>query len=779
MTARDLRTALLFGFVLLIGVFMVAPARGVGELVVDTLGDAGDGACDPGSCTLRDAIIAANGNADANVITFTVDGTIVLQSTLTVGNDLIIDGTGHNIAISGDNKHRVFHLVAGNNTPVLEIKSLRISIGKSANGGGFFNDGGELLVTDAEILGNEGSTAGGGIYNNGGGVTVTRSLFYNNKAPGLGGGGIYNVGGTVTVTDSTFTGNFGTVGGGYFNQNGSTTITNSTLNTNTAGVSGGAVYVKGGSLLLANSTVAGNGNEFASVGGLLQFVPEGGTLTVRNSIVAGNTGGDCGGTITNGGNNINSDATCGWGVVDGSMSNVDPKLGPLDINGGTTHTMALLPGSPAIDGVTFNAPNDCPIFDQRGVARPLGVACDIGAFESPLQTGPDLVVNLLEDSDDGVCEHFYLDLGTDCTLREAVNFANGNPDANTITFNLSGTIVLQDSLTVGNDLVIDGTGRDIAVSGDRKYRVLNLVAGNNTPVVELIALTITKGASDQGGGVYNGGAELSAERVNFDDNDASGQGAAIYNAVGAVTVDQSRFSSNSVMGNGGAIYNAGGSLAVTASTFTTNEASNGGGIYNNGGTAAVTNSTLTANTAFGGAGLYQFAGSTTVTNSTIAGNAAGGQGGGLFNFDGTMTARNTIIAANTGGNCALAISNGGNNLDSGETCGWGTNNGSLSNTDPLLGPLADNGGPTQTMNLQPGSPAIDGVMFNAPNDCPATDQRGAARPFGDACDMGAVESSSPPPPTPTPTPTPPPTPTPSPTPPPPDDFVLYLPMIVR
>ena len=108
-----------------------------------------------------------------------------------------------------------------------------------------------------------------------------------------------------------------------------------------------------------------------------------GTLTLLNIIVASSTsGGNCGGTIINDGNNIDDGTTCGWGSTDGSMSSTDPLLGALADNGGPTQTFALLVGSPAMDGVTFNAPNGAPSTDQRGVARPQGVRYDIGAYES-------------------------------------------------------------------------------------------------------------------------------------------------------------------------------------------------------------------------------------------------------------------------------------------------------------------------------------------------------------------------------------------------------------
>jgi hypothetical protein len=128
-----------------------------------------------------------------------------------------------------------------------------------------------------------------------------------------------------------------------------------------------------------------------------------------------------------------------------------------------------------------------------------------------------------------------------------------------------------------------------------------------------------------------------------------------------------------------------------------------------------------------------------VTNSTFSGNNAP-FGGGIVNY-GKAAVQNTIMANSFGNNCDGTVVNGGNNLDSDGSCGWGSNNGSLNHVDPHLGPLSNYGGSTQTFKLWPDSPAIDAVIFNAPNGCPATDQRGVARPIGPRCDIGAYESN--------------------------------------
>jgi hypothetical protein len=125
---------------------------------------------------------------------------------------------------------------------------------------------------------------------------------------------------------------------------------------------------------VTNSTLSGN---FAASGGGIHN-DTGGTATLKNTIIANSvSGGECAGSLVSLGNNLDSANTCGLGVA-GDLSNTNPKLGPLQDNGGPTLTHALLEGSPAIDAGDDSA---APATDQRGVSRPQGAASDIGAFE--------------------------------------------------------------------------------------------------------------------------------------------------------------------------------------------------------------------------------------------------------------------------------------------------------------------------------------------------------------------------------------------------------------
>ena len=392
------------------------------------------------------------------------------------------------------------------------------------------------------------------------------------------------------------------------------------------------------------------------------------------------------------------------------------------------------------------------------------------------------------------------------SLRQAIIDANATTGvADTINFKLgsSATITLTSgqlpTITDGAGLTIDGGSADITISGANQHRVFLVDSGKLT----LRNLTVANGASGSGGGIlsvgtlevsnstlsgntsdYVGGGiyncgTLEVSNSILSGNSANGatlsiHGGGIYNGCGTATVSNSTLSGNSAFyggggisndgggtlevinsnlfgnratyGFGGGIFNQGGTLEVSGSTLSGNSATRaGGGIVNNSaGTATVSNSTLSSNSAalYGG-GIENDSGSTLeVSNTTLSGNSAP-NGGGISNFDGPVALKNTIVANSPSGeSCFGTITNGGYNLDSGTSCGFPTQN---SSKDPLLGPLADNGGPTLTHALLEGSPAIDqGNSFGE-----STDQRGLPRPSdfasipdasgGDGSDIGAFE----------------------------------------
>jgi hypothetical protein len=258
-----------------------------------------------------------------------------------------------------------------------------------------------------------------------------------------------------------------------------------------------------------------------------------------------------------------------------------------------------------------------------------------------------------------------------------------------------------------------------------------------------------------GGGILNSVGTLTVNNSTFSGNSASSGSGILNNGVGAlVTVTNTTFSGNFGAGSGlggGGIFNYLGTVTVTDSTFSGNSASGigGGGIYNNGVKLTITNCTFSGNSAPSeGGGIFNTQGTLSVTNSTFYGNSAFFQGGGIFNV-GLATFRNSIIANSPfGGNCAgpVAITAVGVNYSTDNTCAGFTQ---ITPEQLNLGPLQDNGGPTFTHALLPGSVAIDAVT-----DCTdlsaipvpvTTDQRGKPRPAdGDGngsalCDAGAFE----------------------------------------
>jgi predicted outer membrane repeat protein len=231
--------------------------------------------------------------------------------------------------------------------------------------------------------------------------------------------------------------------------------------------------------------------------------------------------------------------------------------------------------------------------------------------------------------------------------------------------------------------------------------------------------------------------------VIFENNDADGDGGAIYNHSGHAFIYRSTIKSNSAGRDGGGLYDL-NHLSIQYSVFSGNQAvQNGGAVYHGTGAtgSGIENSTFYDNNADRGGGFYSLT-TLIVRNCTLSANHASATGGAVYGGFETAFENSILANSSSGGNCdneGTKPTDGDNNIDSGATCGWGATKGSMSNTNPLLGPLQLNGGLTKTMALLAGSPAVDAVIYNAPNDCPEDDQRGYPRPFGLRCDIGAFE----------------------------------------
>ena len=337
------------------------------------------------------------------------------------------------------------------------------------------------------------------------------------------------------------------------------------------------------------------------------------------------------------------------------------------------------------------------------------------------------------------------------------------------------TLTMGGELTVSDNLTLAGAGADSTIiEADTapgladNFRVLNIQDvlvgisnltirhGNllggldgggilNQGTLTVTASTIAHNTSgNSGGGIFNSGGNITVNNSLFKGNVAS-SGAGIFNIAGdTLTLTESTLTQNVagfIIARGGGIFNRDSTLELNSSTVNGNVAFQlGGGIFSDGGSITSTNSTVSSNVGvLEGGGIYnQGSATVTMTNSTVTGNISGA-GGGVFNISpGTVVLENTIIADHPAGSDCFGpgFTSLGNNLDSNNSCNL-TDPGDLTGVAPLLGPLQDNGGPTETHALLSGSPAID-----AGNDlsAPPTDQRGVLRPQGLASDIGAFEA---------------------------------------
>ena len=320
------------------------------------------------------------------------DGTVTLTNSTIADNTATTDGGG-------------IYLDDGSVTAANSTISDNTA---ATDGGAIWNDGGSVALTSSAISHNTATNNGGGINVNSGTVTVTNSTLSDNTAPNSEGGGIYVNGGTTTVADSTISDNTATAGGGIEGF-GPVTVTGSTISGNTASGQGGGIFsgegggiyslagvtltdstisdntaiafgaiVSLGPLTVTSSTVSHNTTTSPISGGI-----DAGTASFASTIISANAPQNCIFFVSSGGYNLDSDGTCGLRTSH-DINLLDPLLGPLQGNGGITETMAPGAGSPAIDAIPKGA-NGCGTTlktDQRGVARPQGKRCDIGAYET-------------------------------------------------------------------------------------------------------------------------------------------------------------------------------------------------------------------------------------------------------------------------------------------------------------------------------------------------------------------------------------------------------------
>lgn len=423
-----------------------------------------------------------------------------------------------------------------------------------------------------------------------------------------------------------------------------------------------------------------------------------------------------------------------------------------------------------------------------GELKPLTRALTVGLGLSlaPTTYAATFTVTTLNDSGAG-------------SLRAAIASANGAAGADIVNFQvgLTGTITLTTGeIAITDDVTITGPGAasmTITKSG-AAGRMLDINVG--APTVTISGLTFqggdpaaaggaiakqdgsltiqssvftnnsTTGTFAGGGALYSYQGNLTIQNSTFSGNTGAGGGALYHSSsAGTLLIQNSTFSGNTARRAGGALYATSGSVTIQGSTFSGNTAGRAGGalyVRGNGAGIDIQNSTFSGNSAAGdGGAIFLYVDSNaTISNSTITGNStATGEGGAIIMYSNILTLTSTIIANNTDTNGANEIFDLGNStvnatnsliqVTSGFT--FGTNTANITGQNPLLGPLANNGGPTQTHALLSGSPAID----TGSNPLALSfDQRGAGFPrtVGAQTDIGAfeVQAGGPPPPPPPP-----------------------------
>lgn len=532
------------------------------------------------------------------------------------------------------------------------------------------------------------------------GVSITGGQL---TAPEVQGGGILNRE-DLTLTDSTVVANRAVDGAGIYSA-GSLTITRGAIERNVATDVGGGIAVAGGNLTVSAGTVAAN---TALDGGGIHN--DGGEVTLRASTISGNTAAASGGGIY----------TYEGGLrVAGSM-----------VSGNTAEVGGGIYSSYLADVVVTASTIADNVADGGGGIYNAGGLATI--------TRSTISGNTAHGS--GATPGARSTRSGGPSIAGAFPYGEGGGGI----LNVFGVLMLEASTISGNTSGSTGGG-------------IGNAAGN----VSVNASTITDNTAYDGGGVSGAIGNMTFRRSTISGNTADGIGGGLAHFYGNTALTESTVSDNTAAYGGGGIAGYGGALAVTASTISGNDSGEvGGGISHYDGHLTLSRSTISGNTAsYEGGGIYAVQGRAVIEQSTITGNRASYAGGGVAAYGDTstrVTVSSSIIAANAGADVdvpvgeadGVFVSEGHNVIGFGNAAGAFAIDDQTDVSDPLLAPLAGNGGPTWTHALLPGSPALDAGVAEFHVD----DQRGLQRTVdlpgipdasnGDGTDVGAFEAQS-------------------------------------
>ncbi len=633
-----------------------------------------------------------------------------------------------------------------NNTAVLSNAALitgPVSF-PPGGGGGIYHQGAPLGINGGQVSHNQavvfvdgGSIAGGGIWNNGT-ATLNNVAVTHNRADAdsavsfaqIYGGGIQN-GAAMNLTNSwvDFNNAVGdqVSGGGINNRDFSSsgspqlTLQSSSVSTNTAQAGmgfaqGGGIANSSGVVDALNSQVRNNvaSGAGAQGGGIDSF----GVLTLTSSLVVSNTA------------NASMGGSSGGGVLSSGAAAL------------ITDTQILSNTSTSGGGGWYNTVSDAQMWNSQvrfNQAQGSMLADGGGMLNSASGTqirGSAVCSNQASQDGGGIANFADLNL-VETVICDNVAGQSGSGKGGGV-FNGGSSVFILLSEVLTNTASDDGGG--VFNAGGSANIIRSTVranqatsgggAQNDSGTMQITQSTFESNtASNTGGGALNNASMFIMMQSAFLSNTALAGGGVLNTSIGTLQVGGSTLQGNSATSGSGGVWNQ-GSASIQSSALVNNSAStSGGGVHHDGGTLESENNTLSGNSANQGGGLYAGPSSSAyLTHTTIASNT---NGSGIFRNSGSVAVQATLLAYNSGNNCNVSITDNGNSLSSDATCGVST----LS-TNPLLQPLALNGGQTLNHALSPGSPALDVV----PAPCAvSSDQRGVSRPQGFACDIGAFE----------------------------------------
>ncbi|MBS1605499.1 MAG: right-handed parallel beta-helix repeat-containing protein, partial [Bacteroidetes bacterium] len=664
---------------------------------------------------------------------------------LTAGHISTLNGNNGRV-ISNDNNHL---------SPAAELDGFTVANGHYNTGAGMYNNLASPTVRNCAFR----SNLGGGIYNASSATAIVNCVFWQNTDGGTTsawGGGVTNMSSTgVSIVGCLFTGNYGRLAGGvYFDDlgAGSASITNCTFwangsNTLPGGV--GGIYCESRSApVIRNSILWGDGTEI--------HVASGTNPTISNNVIQGGYAGNLGtdplfvnSSLSEGPDNIFGTADDGL-ILSGSS---------LALNAGTADTTGL----------------SLPAMDLAGAPRIQGGKIDIGAYESGFTCGSltrlyvDSSVAASGDGSSWAAAYKTLDealsAAGQCAIVNSIYIAKGTykpytgknfcmlPHVSLYGGFPSGGGSIAQRNTAANTTRLQGSGSSVVYN---RYNSLD-------PSAVLDGFTITGGATDFGGGMYNLNSSPTINNCIISNNTATNAGGGIYNKGGSSPViTNCIFSGNTQTlagGAGGAMYNTNGSPLISNCVFHDNSADFGGAIDNELNVASPATSPIIKNTVFAnnssghdGAAIGNFGTSLTLSNVTIANNVAGRGGGAIDNASASLTATNSVFWGNTDVNGYGDIwweSGSGGLSYSFTQASWAGTGNQRGAGSPFVdvatpaGPDGVWGTADDGLSLVAGSPGIDaGTPDPTSLALGSTDIAGNPRVAGSAIDMGAYETLS-------------------------------------